>query len=208
MTLPRLIPLFAFTGLVACGGSEGSGPVFGVDVTLPAPTGVGGGYIEAATFSEIATANDALRTAIFDDNRFPTTTGSGVVDMTGYLGVSEVGNEDESIVGNMSLTVDFDVQDVTGSVGDIAVYDTTGDTPVRIVDMTGTLTLTGGAAGSGFAADVTGVISDGSENYTLDLDLGGDLYDVDGTKTYVGGVNGSYFDSTGTTTLEGEFLAQ
>ncbi|WP_438955101.1 hypothetical protein [Cognatiyoonia sp.] len=128
--------------------------------------------------------------------------------MTGYLGVSEVGNEDKSIVGNMSLTVDFDVQDVTGSVDDIAVYDTTGDTPVRIVDMTGTLTLTGSAAGSGFAADVTGVISDGSENYTLDLDLGGNLYDVDGTNIYVGGVNGSYFDSACTMTLEGEFLAQ
>ena len=208
ITKVRLLPLTALCAVAACGGSTETGPIFGTDVNLPAPGGVGSGYIDESTVDTLSVSYEALRTAIFDDNRFETTNGSGVVDMTGFIGMGEVDNEDQSIIGNLSMTVDFDMADVTGTVGDIAVYDTTGDSPVRAVDFTGTLDILGGANGSGFAADLTGTISADGDDYTLDVDLGGDLYDVDGTNTYVGSGTGSYVSNGNTVDLNADFVAQ
>ncbi len=204
-----ILPILAITTLAACGGSgTGNGLTYGVDTTLPTGGGVGAGFLEGSDLIAIGDANDALRNAIFDEGRYNTTEGTGMVNMTGFIGLSEVGRDDESIVGNMSLAIDYDMGNATGTIGDLAVFDQTSDTPVRVVDLTGTLNISGAAAGSGLGVDAIGNLSDGVDTYMVDIDLGGDLYDVDGTNTYVGGANGTYMVNGTTTGLEGEFVAQ
>lgn len=199
--------------LTACGGGgggDGSGLVYGEDIVINPSDGVGSGAISTAEFTNIGDAFDALSDSIGDGTyAAPVTRPTGTIMMTGYIGVNEPGDEDFVTVGNLSISADFDMSDIDGTAGDFRRFDVTSGTPVEDGDLTGTLTITGNNTGDGFAADLTGDLVDGMDTLNITATMGGNLFDVEGTPTYVGGVDGTFSvnGDMSANTIEGDFVA-
>lgn len=217
--MPKFIYIFApatFALLAACGGGGdgdgGSTLVYGDDITIAQSGGAGSGALSTGEVSQLADAFDALSDALEADTyAAPVTRPTGSVMMTGYIGINEPSDPDFVTIGNLSITADFDAAmgGISGTAGDFRTFDNTGPDPVVDADLGGTLTITGDNSGNGFTATATGDLTSGMDTLNVDLNLSGDLFDVEGAPTYVGSVSGD-FDVNGdnaANALEGDFVA-
>ena len=131
---------------------------------------------------------------------------SGTVSMTGAIGISDVG-DDEEVIGDLALSVDFNDGSVSGSASGFDFYDADGNQGDAIG---GTLTVAGAAgsvSGASFGADVDGTLIDGSDNVTVDGAISGTFYDYNGDLATVGDFNALLTTPEGSENVTGGFAA-
>ena len=190
--------VMALGGCLGGGSGDDSAPVGGTTTATTATT-----VAEALdTYEELqAKIDSGALTAV---SELPT----GSATMTGYLGVGDLGDDgDLTALGDMTLDVDFDGGSVTGSAENFALYNE--DSYEKEEDVSGSLAIAGSISGVTLDANATGTLTDASGS-TVDAALGmtGDFYDVDGTLTVLGDVDGTLTDDEGTFAVEGGFYAQ
>lgn len=175
------------------GGNDGSGLIYGEDTAIVSSDGEGSGILAPAEFDALADAFDALSSALGNDTYTqPATRPTGTVGMTGYIGFADEGTVDEVVIGNMTLSVAFDTNDVSGTAGDFGLFDTSGNSAMLAQAIDGTLTIEGSNVGNDFEATLTGGLLGGTIG--IDATMTGSLYDVEGIPTYFGSVGGTFDD--------------
>ncbi|MCG7494382.1 hypothetical protein [Thalassobius sp. Cn5-15] len=177
--------------LAACSSSGGDSDG---DIDLPA---------EFSNLEDLLTRADAGSLNAADASLM-----SGTVDMTGAIGVGDVGDSgNDEVIGNLSLSVDFNDGSVSGSATGFDVYDSNGNQGDAI---SGTLTIAGAAgsvSGATFDADVDGMLVDGPDNITVDGVIAGDFFDYNGDLATTGDFDATLTTSGGTENVSGGFAA-
>ena len=204
----------------ACSSSSsnesGGGGTTGGTVALPLAPGAGSGAIQASTLSGVSAALDQLETAIGNGTvAAPTTAPTGQATMNGYVGVDGE-NDTESVVGNLTVNANFDAGTVTTTASDFGEFDFTDPSnPVAVSTLGvrgGTLSGSGAINSTTISSTLDGTITSTNGDVTIDADLNGGVYDNGGTLLVSGDVTGTATDVTatdvtGTSTLEGDFVA-
>lgn len=167
----------ATLALAACGGSSGGGG--SADVSLPA---------QFADLEAVVAAGEAGNLAEAPANML-----AGTASLSGGFGVGDLGDDQNlELLGDMSLSADFDQGRLTGSAENFALYDQ--DSNEAVDDISGSLTIAGNIAGATINADASGVLSD-NEDHAVEMAMDGSFYQYDGNLV-------AYGDTAGT--IDGE----
>ena len=139
-----------------------------------------------------------------------TSTRTGTATLNGAVGV-DVSNEEQEVevVGNLTITADFDADTATGTASDFGAYDGDGNL-LDGGDLGGSMDVTNGAiSGTDFTADLDGTLVSEGDDFTFDLTMDGGFYDNDGDLAVAGEVTGTMLDVVEDVTddVDGGFVA-
>lgn len=183
--------------MAACsstGGGEDGGDGSTTTVDLPD---------EFSSLEDLLTKVDAGSLSEADNSLM-----SGTVSMSGAIGVADVGDAgDEEVIGNLSLSVDFNDGSVSGTATGFDVYDANGTQGDAIG---GTLTVAGAAGsitGTSINADVDGTLVDGPDNIGVDGTISGTFYNYNDDLAAAGDFNATLTTPDGSEDVEGGFAA-
>lgn len=153
---------FALTACGSSSSSSGGGSAGGG--SLPAEYADLEGLVAAGEAGELTAASADMTT--------------GTATLSGGFGVGDLGDDESmELIGDMSLTADFDQGNLTGSADNFALYDQ--DTSETIEDITGSLAIAGTITGTDLSANASGVLSD-DEDHPVDMTMTGGFYDYGG----------------------------
>ncbi|MEJ8561888.1 hypothetical protein QTO30_12145 [Yoonia sp. GPGPB17] len=167
-------------GLTACGSSGGSG---------------GGASLGDSAGESLTDYDDVddLLTDIEDGTLAAedTTARTGSVSMTGAVGVSDLGDDENlTLIGDLVVNANFDTDTATGSADGFTLFDE--DTDAVDSDVTGSLTMSGGTINAAdFDAMLSGTLTESGDDFDVALTLDGGFADNGGTLVVGGGVSGT-----------------
>ena len=172
--------------LSACGGSSD-----------------GGSDDLGASQGETLDQYDDLRD-LFDDTQDgtlsteDTSTRTGQATLTGAVELNDVDDDANlDLVGDLSITADFDADTATGEATGFTVFDV--DTGTVDSDVTGSLALSNAAiSGTNFGADLGGTLGNLGDEFDVDLELTGEFYDNNGDLVVAGTAEGTISDAGST----------
>ena len=182
--------------LTACGSSSTTVPLSqGNLVTFPAAGGAASGALAASDVAGLGTAFQTLFDALDDGSVDLTSqTLSGTANFNGYIGVQGE-NENDGVIGNLTISANFDTNTVTADATDFAEFDFTDQAnPVAVSTIGvegGTLTGTGAITGTGFTSTLDGSVTINSNSFVLDGLMDGAFVDNGSTLATVGVVSGT-----------------
>lgn len=185
--------------LSACGGSSG-----------------GGSDDLGASQGETSDQYDDLRD-LFEDTQdgtlstVDTSTRTGQATLTGAVELNDVGeDEDLDLIGDLSITADFDADTATGQATGFTLFDI--DTGEAESDVSGSLALSNATiSGTDFDADLGGTLENEGDDFDVQLGLDGQFYDNNGDLVVAGTADGTISDAGSTPSADdavsGGFIA-
>lgn len=178
------------------GGTGGGIETGGGTAPLIIGDGADSGTISASDLAGAETALVAFDVALADGSiAAPTTAPTGTAEMDGYVDM-EGENEDEYVVGNLTVNADFDAGTVDVRATDFTEFDFTDENaPVAVSTLGitgGTLTGTGSINSTTITSSLDGTVnSTALGDITVVSTMTGNVYDNGGELMVTGDINGT-----------------